>query len=94
MILDDMDQHGTIWRSPPPHFVFVPTAALAYVDPGSAGFLITSVLGFLAACGYIIRGGRGRLKRRILHSDRKAAGRGGDGSDSTDARPKDGSAQG
>ena len=37
-------------------FVFVPTAAHAYVDPGSAGFIITSVLGALAAGGYIIRG--------------------------------------
>ncbi len=74
-------------------FVFVPTAAHAYVDPGSAGLVITSVLGALAAGGYIIRGYLGRLKRRILHSDRKAVA-GGDGSDSTDARPDDGNAQG
>ena len=74
-------------------FVFVPTAAHAYVDPGSAGFVITSVLGALAAGGYIIRGYWSRLKRRVFHSDTKAvADR--DGSDSTDARPKDGSAQG
>ena len=36
-------------------FVFVPTAAHAYVDPGSAGFIITSVLGALAAIGYFVR---------------------------------------
>ena len=74
-------------------FVFVPTAAHAYVDPGSAGFVITSVLGALAAGGYIIRGYWSRLKRRVFHSDRKAVAD-GNGSDSTDARPKDGSAQG
>ena len=74
-------------------FVFVPTAAHAYVDPGSAGFVITSVLGALAAGGYIIRGYWSRLKRWVFHSDRKTVAD-GDGSDSTDARPKDGSAQG
>ena len=74
-------------------FVFVPTSAYAYVDPGSAGFVITSVLGALAAGGYIIRGYLSRLKRRVFHGDRKAvADRGG--SDSTDARPEDGSARG
>ena len=74
-------------------FVSAPTAAYAYVDPGSAGFVITSVLGALAAGGYIIRGYLSRLKRRVFHGDRKAvADR--DGSDSTDARPEDGSAQG
>ena len=74
-------------------FVSAPTAAHAYVDPGSAGFVITSVLGALAAGGYIIRGYLSRLKRRVFHGDRKAlADR--DGSDSTDARPEDGSARG
>ena len=74
-------------------FVFVPTAAHAYVDPGSAGFVITSVLGALAAGGYIIRGYWSRLKRRVFHNDRKAVAD-GDGSDSTDAPADDGSAQG
>ena len=74
-------------------FVSAPTAAHAYVDPSSAGFIITSVLGALATGGYIVRGFWGRLKRRVLHPDRKTVA-GGDGSDSTDARPKDGSAQG
>ncbi len=74
-------------------FVFVPTAAHAYVDPGSAGFVITSVLGFLAAGGYIVRMYWGRLKRRVLHSDRKAVAD-GDGSNSTGAPADDGSAQG
>ncbi len=74
-------------------FVFVPTSAHAYIDPGSAGFIITSVLGALAAGGYIVREYWGRLKRRIFHSDRKAVAD-GDGSDSMDARADDGSAQG
>ena len=72
-------------------FVFVPTAAHAYVDPGSAGFIITSVLGALAAGGYVVRECWGRLKRRVLHSDGKAVAD-GDGSDSTDA-PADDEAQ-
>ena len=74
-------------------FVFVPTAAHAYVDPGSAGFVITSVLGALAAGGYVVRGTWAGLKRRIFHSDRKAVAD-SDGSDSMNARPDDGSAQG
>ena len=74
-------------------FVFVPTAAHAYVDPGSAGFIITSVLGFLAAGGYIVRGYLIRLKHRVFHRSTKGGG-GQRGSDSTDARPDDGSAQG
>ena len=74
-------------------FVFVPTAAHAYVDPGSAGFIITSVPSALVTGGYIVRGYLGRLKCRILRTDRKTVA-GDDGSDSTDARPKDGSAQG
>ena len=74
-------------------FVFVPTAAHAYVDPGSAGFVITSVLGALAAGGYVVREYWGRLKRRVLHSDERAVADGdGDGSDSTDA-PADDEAQ-
>lgn len=29
--------------------------AHAYVDPGSAGFVVTTVLGFLGACVYVAR---------------------------------------
>ena len=74
-------------------FVSAPTTVHAYVEPGSAGFIITSVLGVLAAGGYIVREYWSRLKHRVFHSDRKAVAD-GDGSDSTDARPEDGSAQG
>lgn len=36
--------------------VLSPYPAHAYVDPGSAGFIITTVLGAIAAAGYLIRG--------------------------------------
>ena len=74
-------------------FVSAPTVAHAYIDPGSAGFIITSVLGALATGGYIVRGYLSRLNRRIFHRDRKAVAD-GDGSDSKDAGPEDGSARG
>lgn len=38
---------------------------LAYVDPGSAGFVIVSVLGFLSAVGYTLRNAFGRLMARL-----------------------------
>ena len=44
----------------------------AYVDPGSAGFIIVSVLGFLAAAGYTIRMHFAKLKSRV----RKVFGKG------------------
>ena len=40
-----------------------PESAYAYIDPGSAGFLITTVLGFLAAVGYTLRVYFRRLKQ-------------------------------
>ena len=69
-------------------FVLMPTAAHAYVDPGAAGFIVTSVLGALAAGGYIVREYWGRLKRRVFRS-RQGDGAGGDEADSTEARPED-----
>lgn len=39
-----------------------PATAYAYVDPGSAGFIITTVLGFFAAVAYLARAYVGRLK--------------------------------
>ncbi len=52
--------------------VLSPGIAHAYVDPGSAGFIITTVLGFLSAVGYIVRGYFHRLRRLILRHDRKS----------------------
>ena len=40
-----------------------PGIAHAYVDPGTAGFLVTTVLGFLAAVGYTLRSYLHRMKR-------------------------------
>ena len=53
-----------------------PELLLAYVDPGSAGFIIVSVLGFLSAVGYTLRNAFGRLTarlRRLLSGGRRAA---------------------
>ncbi len=44
---------------------------VAYVDPGAAGFIIVSVLGFLSAVGYTARAYIGRLKRMVLRSERE-----------------------
>lgn len=35
--------------------VLLPTSAHAYVDPGMTGFLVTSLLGAMAAVGYVVR---------------------------------------
>lgn len=43
-----------------------PGTAYAYVDPGSAGFVITTVLGFFAAVGYLARAYIRRLKHWIF----------------------------
>ena len=72
-------------------FIATPTVAHAYVDPGSAGFIITTVLGFLAAGGYIVRGYLGRLKRWVFRGDRKAEN--SNVSDATDGRTDDRKAQ-
>ena len=52
---------------------------LAYVDPGSAGFLITVVLGFLAAFGYTARSWLRRVRRLILRGTRSDGGASNDG---------------
>ena len=44
---------------------------LAYVDPGSAGFIVTTVLGVLAAGGYIARVYLGRLKQWVFRRNKK-----------------------
>lgn len=44
---------------------------LAYVDPGSAGFVIVSVLGFLSAVGYTLRNAFGRLTARLPGGGRR-----------------------
>ena len=58
----------------------------AYVDPGSAGFIIVSVLGFLAAAGYTIRLHFAKLKSRV----RKVFGKGSqDDEEAEDATAED-----
>ena len=43
-----------------------PGVAHAYVDPGSAGFIIVTILSFLAAIGYVVRAFFSRLKEWLL----------------------------
>ena len=49
-----------------------PGTTYAYVDPGSAGFVITTVLGFFAAVGYLARAYIRRLKHWIFRGGRTA----------------------
>ncbi len=44
---------------------------VAYVDPGAAGFIIVSVLGFISAVGYMARAYISKLKRMVLRSERE-----------------------
>ena len=44
---------------------------LAYVDPGAAGFVIVTVLGFLSAIGYTARAYLGRLRRLVPGGGRR-----------------------
>ena len=59
-------------------------AAHAYVDPGSAGLLITSVLAAVAAAGYQLRRHWERVRRWFL----KEPGTAGE-KDGSRPRPKD-----
>ena len=45
---------------------------LAYVDPGAAGFVIVTVLGFFAAIGYTARAYLSRLKQMFFRSKSSA----------------------
>ncbi len=42
------------------------TVILLYIDPGAAGFIIVSVLGFLSAAGYLARAYLIRMKRFVF----------------------------
>ena len=46
---------------------------LAYIDPGAAGFIIVSVLGFISSIGYVARSYIGRVKRRLFGSGEACA---------------------
>ena len=39
---------------------------LAYIDPGVAGFVIVSILGFISSVGYLARAYLGRVKRKLF----------------------------
>ena len=38
----------------------------AYIDPGVAGFIVVTVLGFISSIGYWARSYVGRVKRRLF----------------------------
>ena len=50
-----------------------PGIAHAYVDPGTAGFVITTILGLLAAIAYTARSFLYRLQRLIFRRGRKVS---------------------
>ena len=56
-----------------------PPLLFAYVDPGAAGFVIVTILGFLAAVGYTIRYRFAQLERRVRKLFGRDAPEGGDG---------------
>ena len=39
---------------------------LAYIDPGVAGFVIVSILGFISSVGYLARSYLARVKQRLF----------------------------
>ena len=51
----------------------VPVSAHAYIDPGSAGFVVTTVLGAAAAAGYLIRGWLGAAASWLRGLGRRGA---------------------
>ena len=52
----------------------IPPVAHAYVDPGSAGLLVTSVLAAIAAAGYRLRRHWERVRRWFLKEPPAPAG--------------------
>ena len=52
---------------------------MAYVDPGAAGFIIVTVLGFVSAIGYTARAYLGRLRRFVPGGGRRGRPDEGDG---------------
>ncbi|MCP3887523.1 MAG: hypothetical protein GY702_01455 [Desulfobulbaceae bacterium] len=50
-------------------YLFVPSTAYAYVDPGSGSVIVTTVLGLIATVGYTFRKYFYKLKRYIMGSE-------------------------
>ena len=46
-------------------YLFFPSIAFAYVDPGSGSVIVTTILGLIAAIGYTFRKYFYKLKRMI-----------------------------
>lgn len=61
----DAGRRATIWAAivcAPMAWASTSAALHAYVDPGAAGFVVVSVLGFLSALGYAWRARLSRLR--------------------------------
>ena len=56
----------------------------AYIDPGVAGFVIVTVLGFISSVGYWARSHIARVKRRLFGPGETAADGGADNEASAD----------
>ena len=39
---------------------------LGYIDPGAAGFVVVTILGFLASVGYVARAALSSWKKRLV----------------------------
>ena len=59
--------YGTVGSTPVAASLTAPVKlVLAYVDPGAAGFVIVTVLGFFAAIGYTARAYLSRAKQMVF----------------------------
>ena len=56
----------------------------AYIDPGVAGFIIVTVLGFISSIGYWARSHIGRVKQRLFGRGKDCAADHADGKGSED----------
>lgn len=61
----------------------------AYIDPGVAGFVIVTVLGFISSVGYMAREYLGRAKRRLFGPGETTTDVGADGEASADGSDDD-----
>ncbi len=68
--------------------MLTPELAHAYVDPGIVGFLITTILGSIAAVGYLARAYIARMKRWLKRGGKPETQTPGEPSDQPDDAEK------
>ena len=59
--------------------ILIPSTAQAYVDPGSGSVIVTTVLGFIAAAGYVFRKFFYNLKQKMFGKEKSEEDRSLDG---------------